>query len=104
MFTNIFKKHSSHFISCEQSESAFSVGNGDTYTVTVGVSSEEKVGLYLFTVFQSYLKSFTYLRIGVWAGSEVAVRILLFLYYSNVCDAKTFEYLTYGLISACSAT
>ena len=54
LLADIFEEHSSYFISCEQ-YIIVTVGNGDTYTVAVGIGSKQKVGLFCLAKFKTEL-------------------------------------------------
>ena len=91
LFADIFQQHCTNFITGEQCISALSIRNGDANTVSVWVSCQQQIRLYLVAVLQTELQCFPNFRVRIRTGGKVAVWIFLFLDNGHFLNADAVQ-------------
>ena len=71
--------------------------DGDAHTVAVGVGRQQQVGVALLGILHAQCHGFLDLRVGVRAGREVAIRLLLLLDHRDVGVAHLLQGAGHGL-------
>ena len=81
---NIIQQQHTRLVAGQQLVLPCLVLDGNTHAVTVGVGRQQQVGVALLGIFHAQRHCFLDLRVGVGAGREVAVRLLLLIDHRNV--------------------
>ena len=82
--TNIIQQQHTGLVTGQQLILACLVLDSDAHTVTVGVGCQQQVGMALLGILHAQCHGFLDLRVGVRAGREVAIRLLLLLDHRDV--------------------
>ena len=81
---NIIQQQHTRLVAGQQLVLPCLVLDGDTHTVTVGVGRQQQVSITLLGILHAQCHGFLDFRVGVRAGREVAVRLLLLLDHRDV--------------------
>ena len=81
---NVVQQQHTRLVAGQQLVLPCLVLDGDAHTVTVGVGSQQQVGVALLGILHAQCHSFLDLRVGIRAGREVSVRLLLLLDHRDV--------------------
>ena len=82
--TNIIQQQHTRLVASQQLVLPCLVLDSDPHTVTVGVGRQQQVSIALLGILHAQCHGFLDFRVGVWAGREVAVRLLLLLDHRDV--------------------
>ena len=81
---NVIEKKHAGLIAGQQLITAIMIPYGNAYTVTVRIGRKKQIGLMLLRIFHSQRHRFLNLRIRIWTGREISIRLFLFLYNSDI--------------------
>ena len=97
LVANIVQQQHTGLVSGQQLVLSCLVLDGDAHAVTVGVGSQQQVGVALLGILHAQCHGFLDLRVGIRAGREFAVRLLLLLDHRDVGVAHLLQGAGHGL-------
>ena len=93
---DVVQQQNADLIAGNQLIASVGAANGDAHPVCVRVRCQHQVCIVLLRQFQTQPQGFKNLRVGVGAGGEVAVRVLLLGDNGNVVNADVMEHPGHG--------
>ena len=93
---DVIQQQNAHLVAGHQLIAAVRALHGDTHAVGVGVGSQHQVCTGLGGQLQTQLQSLEDLGVGVGAGGEVAVGVLLLGHDGDISDAHIIEHMGHG--------
>ena len=94
---NVIQQQHTGLVAGQQLVLACLVLDGDAHAVTVRVGGKQQVGVALLGILHAQCHSLFDLRVGIRAGREIAVRLLLLLDHRNVGVAHLLQGAGHGL-------
>ena len=88
---DVIQQQSAHLVAGDQLIAAVRTLHGDTHAVSVGVGGQHQVGAGLGGEVEAQLQSLEDLGVGVGAGGEVAVGVLLLRHDGDIGDAHVVQ-------------
>ena len=93
---DIIQQQHTHFVAGEQLIAAVLALDGNAHTVGIGVGGQHQVGTGLFGQFQTQAQCLKNFGVGIRAGGEVAVRVLLLGHNGDIGDADVLQHMGDG--------